>query len=733
MVTRSVQPDGSHLVIGDGTSENIFGDTPVDTPSGPHFSDDDTIYGRGGNDTLAGGRGTNWLYGEDGDDLIYIGEKFNVTIDYGFGGAGDDFFSVLSNPSSYLTSPHEADGGPGADTLEFLLSDVDPGITLTDEIAYLGPLGPALVSLSNIETVHGSHLDDNMGASGSILRLLGGHGNDTLTAEPDPGRGGKPVTLIGGEGNDLLRSNTADQVILIDTDDPTETFDFPPPVHHLGDADTMIGGAGDDMIYSWSGNDVMRGGGGDDTFFTRGGKDMVEGGAGDDLVRFDFGDYSQLYAPALAPDFQRTQADLDGLVLDGGAGSDWLDFSTLRFLPPPGGGARTDGIQVSLVAASGGPLGEAGTFDATAFENVLGTVWNDDIEGNGADNWLVGDVGDDVLSGRGGDDILEGGNGDDTLEGGNGDDDLSGDAGADWLAGQAGADFLDGGAGNDSLDGGKGKDKLIGAGGMDTLIGGGGNDKLNGGAGADDLDGGAGLDRLNGGNGNDTLAGGADADNLRGGAGNDRLTGGTGDDLMKGEAGKDRLFGQAGNDVLSGGKGVDRLDGGAGDDILGGNEGNDFLRGGGGNDTLRGDQGSDVLSGALGNDLLRGGAGNDQLAGGGGGDTLEGGRGADAMSGGVGADIFVFADSQASGTADGTRDLIKDFETGVDVLDFSNLFAALSLTGSVVSAFTGTAGEVVIGAGFVSLDLDGDMLADMQIDLENGGAPVTAAAGDLIF
>ena len=278
MATRSVKPDGSHLVIGDSTSEEIWGDTPVDTPSGPHFSDDDWIYGRGGNDTLVGGRGTNWLYGGAGDDIIYIGEKLQVTIDYGFGGVGDDLFMVVSNPSSYLTSPHEADGGKGADTVEFLLSDVDPGISLIDEVAYLGPLGPALVKLSSIETVHGSHLDDTMGASGAIMRMLGGHGNDTLTAEADPARGGKPVTLIGGEGGDLLRGNTKDQVILIDTDDPTATLDFPPPVHHLGDADTMIGGAGNDEIYSWSGDDVLRGGPGDDTFFSRGGVDKIKGG-----------------------------------------------------------------------------------------------------------------------------------------------------------------------------------------------------------------------------------------------------------------------------------------------------------------------------------------------------------------------------------------------------------------------------------------------------------------------
>ena len=81
--------------------------------------------------------------------------------------------------------------------------------------------------------------------------------------------------------------------------------------------------------------------------------------------------------------------------------------------------------------------------------------------GDGANDWLVGDVGRDRLHGRGGDDRLEGGAGHDWLHGGRGDYRLSGDDGDDWLFGGHGNDMLEGGAGDDNALGGHGDDVFV--------------------------------------------------------------------------------------------------------------------------------------------------------------------------------------------------------------------------------------------------------------------------------
>ncbi|MDP3860013.1 MAG: M10 family metallopeptidase C-terminal domain-containing protein [Phaeovulum sp.] len=253
---------------------------------------------------------------------------------------------------------------------------------------------------------------------------------------------------------------------------------------------------------------------------------------------------------------------------------------------------------------------------------------------------------------------------------------------------------------------------IIGTGGADVLTGTDADDLMQAWGGADRVDGGA---------GNDTLEGGEGDDLLLGGAGNDSIIGGTGADLLDGGAGNDTLIGGEGNDLLRGGGGNDLLQGG--DDA-------DRLFGGDGDDTLQGDAGNDWLEGGAGADLIQGGAGSDQLFGGAGNDTLIGGAGFDILTGGLGADSFVFAPGD-SGTAEAAPDLITDFTPGEDRIDL-RAFGQGSFIGA--SAFAGIAGQVryelVAGGGVVSVDANGNALADLVIHLETGPA---LAAADFLF
>lgn len=79
---------------------------------------------------------------------------------------------------------------------------------------------------------------------------------------------------------------------------------------------------------------------------------------------------------------------------------------------------------------------------------------------------------------------------------------------------------------------------------------------------------------------------------------------------------------------------------------------------------MSGGNGSDTLEGGADNDLLNGAAGDDNLDGGAGSDTLMGAAGADTLAGGADADQFRFKAGEVQG------DLVADFESGVDHLDF---------------------------------------------------------------
>ena len=356
---------------------------------------------------------------------------------------------------------------------------------------------------------------------------------------------------------------------------------------------------------------------------------------------------------------------------------------------------------------TGGSANE--TLTGNTGNNLIdGGLGNDTLNGGGGDDALYGGWGTDTLNGGTGNDSLFGHNDNDTLNGDDGNDSLNGGAGDDTLNGGIGIDWLYGGTENDTLNGGSETDALFGEAGNDTLNGDGGDDGLNGGDGIDTLNGGTGVDWLYGGAGNDALNGDdqtdalfgeADNDTLHGGNGDDGLNGGTGDDTLFGDAGidwlfggdgndsldggteTDALFGEAGADTLHGGGGGDNLDGGAGEDQLFGDEGVDWLYGGTENDVLDGGTEGDQLFGEAGNDTLLGGGGNDGLDGGYGDDILDGGAGNDVLIGYFGADKFVVHANPAD------QDVIKDFETGIDKLQFSA--AEFGIVGGVYSFQSG--------------------------------------------
>ena len=155
-------------------------------------------------------------------------------------------------------------------------------------------------------------------------------------------------------------------------------------------------------------------------------------------------------------------------------------------------------------------------------------------------------------------------------------------------------------------------------------------------------------------------------------------------------AGIEGLVGSAFADVLIGDGLPNALDGGAGDDRLYGLDGGDLIDGGEGADLIDGGAGFDTASyrnarmgggarldggvnwGMAAGDVfvrvegLVGSAFADVLIGDPGDNSLEGRGGVDDLWGLAGADRFAF-----TGPGFGT-DIVRDFEDGVDLLDFSS-------------------------------------------------------------
>ena len=212
---------------------------------------------------------------------------------------------------------------------------------------------------------------------------------------------------------------------------------------------------------------------------------------------------------------------------------------------------------------------------------------------------------------------------------------------------------------------------------------------------------------------------------MDGGDGRERVYDGSGDDEVS-------LGG--GNDYVRVGGGSDNYDGGAGKDYISYYDSssgiridlrdNEISRSWGSNDTIKdfesasgsktGDDrmlGSDTANTFKsygGNDKLYGRGGNDKLYGGDGADYFDGGAGADLLYGGDGDDVFHFDHGEG-------KDVIKDFENNVDVIELDNF----GLT--KVQAFalaTDSGGNVIFDFGDDDiLIVENASIAQLQNDL----------------
>jgi len=607
------------------------------------FGQSATLYGLAGNDTLNGSSDDDQLVGGVGNDSLV-------------GGLGNDRYLI--------------DMGDGLDTL------VESGGQ--DAVLYGAGIAASDVSVSRVGTdlllthINGSDrltikgwfsyadgrawVEEIRFADGSVWSA------DELTRQA--------LTQVGTEGNDNLKGS--------------DNF-----------GDTLSGGAGNDTLYGYSGDDSLSGGAGYDYLYAGNGNDILsvgagggyaEGGLGDDLYIYNGGDGALGVGDSGGNDtvrfgegiqaedakFQKQGNSLSITLADGGQVvlNDWFYYAD--------GSRMIERFQFA----------DDTTLTATELNQILltqeGTMGKDSLSGTGLGDTLIGGAGDDYLLGYGGNDVLRGDQGHDWLDGGDGDDLLEGGEGDDRLYSGAGNDSLDGGAGNDYLFGGAGDDSYLAIGeGHDRILDSAGLDSLyfTDAIRPEQLI----ITRVNA-DLHISFSGRDDsvtllewfrtpqnsierfifADGSQWGAadigtafniisGNGSLNGSEGDDLLYGGAGSDTLYGDAGKDLLDGGAGADTLVGGAGGDTYIADSGDTIVElPGEGLDTLIWTGGSAVvLQSELENLVLAETAGyqatgnlaNNHIVGNSKGNSLNGGGGADTLEGGLGDDSYYVNDA----------------------------------------------------------------------------------------
>lgn len=722
--TDAAHGGNDYLVAGDG-DDRSYGGLGADESHGGTGDDhaegnpgSDRIRGDAGGDDLVGGSSelasglftgseagrpdsNDELYGGDGQDVV-AGDNARVVrggtahpVMAGRGlvvARGVDLADESSGSPTGVGGDDLILGGEGADVVFGQRGNDD--VTLDDGADY-GEGGPGT------DVVRGGDGDDDV-LGGSFTAVTGlvpngigqPDGGDVLT-----GNAGEDVVL--GDNGALLRSGTSDPLTIHRV--AVQRLIAP---HDLGDAPAS-GTSGADTITGGADNDVLLGQGGDDQVDGGAEADYAEGGQGSDLVLG--GSHDDEVVGGSAATTSRNSAGAIGQPdgadnVYGGTGSDLLlgdnGLVTRVLADRDWRTNRANATQTDLV-----PGRAVAQFDLNGVLPAAAHVTHS------APDALSGQAGVDVILGQDGNDRISGGGDDDYVEGQGGGDAIHGDAaltvpeivaaaptsawttptadGADTTEGQ---DDLTGGwsrpgyrDGNDAIHGDGDDDFVVGDNGsIARVVDAGTTDRVytqrygasrSGHAKVRVAGGGATSTRFcpttgtsttstcegTGAYGNDVVHGDAGQDVLHGQDGADTLWGGADDDDLYGELGADVLYGESGEDVILGDRGgvQNRYESGSRSTTsslsqppaltytsrLAGSVSRetDLLHDVNGADFVGGASSSPMpLDGATfgGVDRIRGGDGHDSIHGGAGNDLVNGDSGGDAVFGGRGNDVL---------------------------------------------------------------------------------------------
>lgn len=768
---------GADTVAGGAGDDSLYAGDGADQLTGGSGDDalwgeagNDTVFGGDGADTIDGGAGLDLLLGQNDADLFYVGDGFGGDIIIGGEGvtSGADLDALFLAPVTTGVTVTYSGTGIGTvtasgDTLTFSEIEAVTGTSQNDSIDLRNDtLGASIDGALGDDTIRLGTGQDTVLAGEGADRVFGNAGDDLiqLGAGDDSIDYGWAVpspfgvdTVLGGDGADTLDmdalnyadfdtgltgtitdagftfTNGADTI----TGSGIEVFQLTYGGDTI-DASASTGGVSistRDGSYNGINDDVIIGGSGNDTIYTADGHAVITGGAGDDVLSGINGDKTFVFEDGFGND-----------TVDISTGTDTFDFSGLgaqsvtATMTGSAGVVMSGGDSVTIVGTNWNAAevfvlsGNADSFDASgATLPGVGNQSGYTVDAGAGNDTLTGAGLSDTLSGGAGDDVISGGTTAAHLRAGDGDT-IIGTMATDlfvWTgaAGDSSTIILDDGSGtaNDA----DGHDEAIyveGAGDGSTLRVEGfdhGDDTIfvseawtgysesfiatghhqviltyaSGAtqtfdiyhdgtttfgaaqfavrayrdAMADSLSGGDGNDTITGGEGADTLLGGNDADRflVQDAFGNDTILGGEGgtdlDVLDFGALGSGITVTGGGAEAGTATDGFDTLSFSEveqlvltafGDNVTAGT-GAMSVAAGAGDDTFLGGIGDDTVDGGAGNDSLTGGDGNDYIDGGAGDDFLSTGLGQDTLIGGDGNDTLMNAagdDSLVGGAGD---------------------------------------------------------------------------------
>lgn len=705
------------------------------------------IEGSDSGDTLTGGAARDGFFGRGGEDFIYgMGGDDGIE-----GGAGADYLDGGANTAigDQVTYQHSSRG------VIFSLNEDGTANVADNSLSGSGTGDANGDTVLNFENITGTNLDDIIGGNSKANIIEGLNGNDVLV-----GNGGKDK-LDGGAGTDTVTFLFEDVGILLALDkngnagvlkNPLTSGVFKSTGTTLISIENVDATDQADIVQGGAGNNTIRTFDGDDLISASLGNDDLDGGADNDSLslslltpgKFDSSFIhlgtggakttdSTIYIGAL---YNLTLSKIENVTgwsgidaligndlvnkLDGGSGNDVIEggggadiliggagVDTLSYLKA---GAQVmvnlalkNGLQLTLFDFGSGLVanGDAGGDTATAFENIIGSDYDDNLTGNDLANVITGGKGADTMSGRLGIDTLsyaDSANGVSVLLNGNnaavgtggdaqgdqafGFENIIGSHTDDTLGGDISVNVLDGGGGWDTADyslsnaavkvnlgvtdkvtgastgsGGWAQgDKLIS---IENIVGSNLGDELTGRYVNSSI---IGLDNrstklINGGGGNDIIHVGNNTAGINGGY-NTLLDGGTQIDTVV-------FDGVTFNAILT-------LGSGGGQTTGSGSASNFQFQN---IENITGSKYNDVFTGNDLKNVILGGSGDDLIIASGGGDTLDGGAGVDTVSfENSGADTRINIDPtlKAANTSNDGGDA-----TGITLLNFENVIGSV--------------------------------------------------------
>ena len=607
---------------------------------------DDHLIGTFRSDTLDGREGNDLLEGGDGSDIYVFGRGYGQ----------DEIRESLSDAN--LGEDDELRFGPNITLADLGFTRVGNDLVITilgtsDSVKLVGEFNnSSWFSWQDVERF--TFTDGNALTRGDIQQILltGTPGDDHLVGFFDAN------TLDGGAGDDLLEGGDGADTYVFDRGYGHDLVRETKTDGNLSDDDVVQLGAGitrDDVTLRREGNDLIVQLDTGDTLRVEGHfvYGYNEALTYNDIDRIRFADGTLLTKQDILLEVLRGTPGDDFLaggaqsdVLDGGAGNDWLQGEEGSDTYVWGTGYGNDVIQEKF------DLVVRPEFDTLILHGVLPGDLK--VIRSGEDMVLVAPSGETLtvkgqLHPWGWTDIEQINFDDGTVWSY---DKIRAEvlrqqatAGDDVIHGYSSDDLVEGGAGNDTLDGGEGNDTLDGGAGDDLLHGDIGDDtyRFGLGSGHDVID----DERFGWSSGNDTLEIGAgispdDLTITRDGNDLVMTITSTGDSvrIVKGGTAIGPVSNEIERVVFANGTIWTAADLQAYSRI--GTGGDDVLQGSSYSETISGLAGNDTIHGYNGNDVLLGGEGNDWVSGDGDNDILIGGVGNDTLGGGGGDDIYRF-------------------------------------------------------------------------------------------